>query len=124
MKSRKSGVVFTLSLQQLFHGLDLKDQSFSMLVIALQPPMRYEVGSAKAQVHWCERKTRLDPFIMISKAVFVQLVTFVLVTIGQTVGAQVITSFSPKAGAPGDQIQLVGSGFQSGGALRVRFWNG
>jgi hypothetical protein len=36
--------------------------------------------------------------------------------------AQIIT-FSPNAGAPGDEIQLTGVGF-SAGNLTVRFWNG
>ena len=34
-----------------------------------------------------------------------------------------ITSFSPGAGAPGDQVQLAGTGFASGNQA-VRFWNG
>jgi len=60
---------------------------------------------------------------MICKAAFVQLAACVLFTVGNALGAPVIVSFSPKAGAPGDQIQLLGSGF-SGGGITVRFWNG
>src|SRR5215831_20489533 len=41
----------------------------------------------------------------------------------QAFSAPVITSFSPMAGAPGDQVQLMGTGFSTGN-LTVRFWNG
>lgn len=37
-------------------------------------------------------------------------------------GAQTITSFTPTAGAPGDLITLIGSGFTSG--VFIYFWNG
>ena len=43
--------------------------------------------------------------------------------LNEAVGAPVITDFSPSAGAPGDQISVIGSGFSSGGFI-VRFWNG
>src|SRR5436190_15466599 len=59
---------------------------------------------------------------MIWNVALVQSVVFFLIAIGQAMGSPVIASFSPKAGAPGDQIQLVGSGFS--GAITVRFWNG
>ena len=38
-------------------------------------------------------------------------------------GAAIITDFNPIAGSPGDQVQLTGSGFTSGG-ITVQFWNG
>src|SRR5215471_1049947 len=59
---------------------------------------------------------------MICKARFVRLATCVLVMVGNAMGSPIIASFSPKAGSPGDQIQIVGSGF-SGGGITVRFWN-
>lgn len=46
-----------------------------------------------------------------------------MMVFGQALAAPVITSFTPVAGAPGDQVQLNGSGF-SGGNYTVRFWNG
>ena len=47
----------------------------------------------------------------------------VVTALSQALGAPVITSFSPTAGAPGDQIQLTGSGF-SAGNFTITFWNG
>ena len=47
----------------------------------------------------------------------------ILGAITQAFSGPVITSFSPVAGALGDQVQLMGTGFSTGG-LTVRFWNG
>ena len=47
----------------------------------------------------------------------------VLLTSFETFAAPVITDFSPAAGAPGDQVQISGSGFLSGSFV-LQFWNG
>src|SRR5579862_7120962 len=47
----------------------------------------------------------------------------VLAALSEAFAGPVITSFTPTAGAPGDQIELTGSGFTSG-SFTVRFWNG
>src|ERR1700737_3110983 len=60
---------------------------------------------------------------MILRASFAGGVVCVLAGLSQGFGAPVITSFTPNAGAPGDLIQLNGSGFTSGTFI-VRFWNG
>jgi hypothetical protein len=60
---------------------------------------------------------------MISRFASVALAVFVLESFGRALGAPTISTFSPTAGAPGDQVQLYGSGFSSG-TFTVRFWNG
>jgi uncharacterized repeat protein (TIGR01451 family) len=60
---------------------------------------------------------------MILKPRFVLWMVLAAMGFGEAFASPVITDFSPVAGAPGDQIQLTGSGFLSGG-LTVRFWNG
>ena len=57
------------------------------------------------------------------KSVFLRTVLLGLIACGQVLGAPVINSFSPTAGAPGDQVQLTGSGFLSG-TFVLQFWNG
>ena len=60
---------------------------------------------------------------MILNSVFLRSVLLGLFACGQVLGAPVITSFTPTAGAPGDQVQLTGSGFLSG-TFVLQFWNG
>lgn len=57
------------------------------------------------------------------KRAFTQWAFFILTGLGQVFAGPTITSFSPTAGAPGDQIQLTGSGFFAAN-LTVRFSNG
>src|SRR6266568_4339440 len=56
------------------------------------------------------------------KATFAQVVVYAVLAASQVLGAPVIMDFSPTAGAPGDQVLLMGSGFLSG-SLTVRFGN-
>jgi large repetitive protein len=57
------------------------------------------------------------------KSVFVRWVFCVLVFGSHAIAAPIITGFTPIAAAPGEKIQLTGSGFSSGSFV-IRFWNG
>ncbi len=65
----------------------------------------------------------LNQIIMILNSVLLRSVLLGLFACGQAFGDPVITSFTPTAGAPGDQVQLTGSGFLSGSFV-LQFWNG
>jgi uncharacterized repeat protein (TIGR01451 family) len=60
---------------------------------------------------------------LILKSLFAVSIVLAVAGFGEASASPVITGFNPAVGAPGDQIQLTGSGFLSGG-LTVRFWNG
>jgi uncharacterized repeat protein (TIGR01451 family) len=56
------------------------------------------------------------------KAKFAQALACILTAFGPALAAPTITGFNPTVGAPGDQIQLTGSGFLSG-SYTVAFGN-
>lgn len=60
---------------------------------------------------------------MTLKSVFLRTILPGLIACGQAFGDPVITSFSPTAGAPGDQVKLTGSGFLSAPFV-LQFWKG